>query len=198
MRKRRCTLMLTSVGLGLLLALASPARADIIYDASATFAFDNYTLGGQLTVDTTTGIVTSSSLTVTAKPLAFPPIPNGFFNNIMSRTTPAPGITQYDIFQSSNPTNEIRLFLPSPLPTPGTIPILGDPSHETFLLIGSFEIGLDLNTPHQLTPESSSIVPEPASITLFALAFVTAGGFHFMRRRRERATESGAAFNETS
>jgi hypothetical protein len=104
----------------------------------------------------------------------------------VSRTTPAPGITQYDIFQSIS-SDEIRLFLPSPLPTPGNIPILGD----TIILLPGFEIGMDLTTPPaQLTPESPSIVPEPASITLFGLAFVTAGGFHLVRRRRGRATES--------
>jgi hypothetical protein len=78
--KRRWTLMFPSIGLVLLLALASPAPADIIYDASASFAFGGYTLGGQLTVDTTTGIVTSSSLTVTRHNSTLPAIPNGFFN----------------------------------------------------------------------------------------------------------------------
>jgi hypothetical protein len=68
-------------------------------------------------------------------------------------------------------------------------------SHEVEFLITRHFLGGFSATPNEYLDNlsitgNSSTTPEPASITLLASAFLAAGGFHFVRRRRISACSS--------
>ncbi len=67
MRRQMWRFILGAAVLGLMAGAAAPARAGLIstFTAEGTFQ-DGATLGGTLTIDTTTGVVTAANLLVGA------------------------------------------------------------------------------------------------------------------------------------
>jgi len=195
MRKLAKSTFRTAVLLCAVLALVGQAKASpIVFDASGSFT-DGSTLSGTLTIDPISGVATAEDLSLTGgsagyvSPLTFVATPPA----LVQTNNAGAGNVWLD---SSDLTNTWQLRVDIPGPTlvgyaGGDLVVSSFPPDGTFFS-ASGEGGANLIS-GTLTAVTT---PAPPTIVLLASALLTAGGFHFVRRRRLSPVCAAAPLNQ--
>jgi hypothetical protein len=174
----------------LLLALASPAAAGFIYDATGTFQ-DGATLSGTMTLNDTGGLVATALKVTLGGTVVFDS--NLGQGVLFNQVTGADGKT-YDHLEVGNAgvLPFLQLFwLPADFPGSSPVPFVLSVPATGGTAFSEYEAVNSVNRVHlssgQLTPETAISTPEPASLTLLGIGAVGLLGYGWRRRRRAAA-----------
>jgi hypothetical protein len=192
MRKLANSTFRAAVLLCALLALTAQAKASpVLFGAKGTFT-DGSMLSGTVTIDPVSGLATAEDLTISGGT-------SGYVSPLEFDATP-PALNQQDNqgagnvwLDSSDLSNTFQLRVDIPGPTligyaGGPLVVSSFPPDGTFFS-ASGEGGANLIS-GTLTP-----APAPPTIVLLASALLTAGGFHFVRRRQSSLVCAAAPLN---
>ncbi len=183
MRKLAKSTLRAAVLLGALLAPVGHAKASpVLFDASGSFT-DGSTLAGTITIDPTSGLATAEDLSISGGRSGYP-------SPLIFDLTP-PALTQANNqgagnvwLDGSDLSNSWQLQVDIPGPTlvgyaGGDLVVSSFPPDGTyFTAFGEGGANLVSGTLTAVT------APAPPTIVLLASALLTAGAFHFVRRRR--------------
>jgi hypothetical protein len=195
MRKLANSTFRAAVLLCALLALVGRVQASpVLFDAKGTFT-DGSSLSGSVTIDPVSGLATAEDLSISGGT-------SGYVSPLVFDATP-PALNQQDNqgaghvwLDSSDLSNTFQLRVDLPGPTligyaGGNLIVSSFPPDGTFFS-ASGEGGANLIS-GTLTAVTT---PAPPTIVLLASALLTAGGFHFVRRRRLSPVCAAAPLNQ--
>ena len=188
MRRQMRRFVLTSAVLALLAGAAARARADLTltFNAAGTFE-DGATLGGTLTIDTTSGMVTAANLTVGApQSLTFIYIQNTV---ITSAAT-----TEIDLGSPGYDPAQITLYMY--LPTTTLTGYLGGPLDPGTGISVFHTYGLHSYYSYDELVGGGSLnvaVPEPSTLLVACVGGVCAIAYGVAKKRRAARNTTSAA-----